>query len=95
MRQPLEIPVPTAQELARLETLYRTTRQARLRTRAQIVLMGNRKGAGGRYRNIHISTRFPRDAAKFGHGTSVQHGLSTEIEPRIRKIQLRTHSMNR
>jgi transposase len=39
MRQPLEIPVPTAEELETLETLYRTTREARLRTRAQIVLL--------------------------------------------------------
>ena len=39
MRQPLEIPVPTAEELERLATLYRTTREARLRTRAQIVLL--------------------------------------------------------
>jgi transposase len=39
MRQPLEIPVPTAEELERLDTLYRTTREVRLRTRAQIVLL--------------------------------------------------------
>jgi transposase len=39
MRQPLEIPVPTAAELETLETLYRTTREVRLRTRAQIVLL--------------------------------------------------------
>ena len=39
MRPPLEIPVPTAEELERLGTLYRTTRQVRLRTRAQIVLL--------------------------------------------------------
>lgn len=39
MRKPLEIPVPTAEELAALNTLYRTTRDARLRTRAQIVLL--------------------------------------------------------
>jgi len=39
MRQPLEIPVPTAAELGRLDTLYRTTRKVRLRTRAQIVLL--------------------------------------------------------
>src|ERR671937_1785444 len=39
MRPPLEIPVPTAEELERLDTLYRTTREVRLRTRAQIVLL--------------------------------------------------------
>ena len=39
MRQPLEIPVPTAAELEALETLYRSTRAARLRTRAQMVLL--------------------------------------------------------
>ena len=39
MRKPLEIPVPTAEELAALDTLYRTTRDVRLRTRAQIVLL--------------------------------------------------------
>jgi transposase len=39
MRQPLEIPVPTAEELDALGRLYRTTREARLRTRAQIVLL--------------------------------------------------------
>ena len=39
MRQPLEIPVPTAEEVETLDTLYRTTRQVRLRTRAQIVLL--------------------------------------------------------
>ena len=39
MRKPLEIPVPTAEELKALETLYRTTRDVRLRTRVQIVLL--------------------------------------------------------
>jgi transposase len=39
MRQPLEIPIPTAEALERLHTLYRTTRAVRLRTRAQIVLL--------------------------------------------------------
>ena len=39
MRPPLEIPVPTAAELDTLVTLYRTTREARLPTRAQIVLL--------------------------------------------------------
>ena len=35
----LGIPVPTAEELETLDTLYRTTRDVRLRTRAQIVLL--------------------------------------------------------
>ncbi len=39
MRQPLEVPVPTAEELEALDTLYRTAREARLRTRAQLVLL--------------------------------------------------------
>ena len=39
MRNPLEIPLPPAEELEALETLYRTTRDVRLRTRAQIVLL--------------------------------------------------------
>jgi transposase len=39
MRTPLTIPVLTAEELAALEHLYRTTRDVRLRTRAQIVLL--------------------------------------------------------
>jgi transposase len=39
MRTPLELPVPTAAEVAALEHLYRSTRDARLRTRAQIVLL--------------------------------------------------------
>lgn len=39
MRKPLEIPVPTAEELEALEALYRTTHDVRLRTRTQIVLL--------------------------------------------------------
>lgn len=39
MRTPLELSVPTADDLAALEHLYRTTRDVRLRTRAQIVLL--------------------------------------------------------
>jgi len=39
MRPPLEIPVPTAEEWETLDALYRTTREVRLRTRAQIVLL--------------------------------------------------------
>src|SRR5215831_19411495 len=39
MRKPLEIPVPTAEELEALDQLYRTTNQVRLRTRAQMVLL--------------------------------------------------------
>ena len=39
MRTPLEIPVPTAEELEALEKLYRTTRDVRLRTRAQMILL--------------------------------------------------------
>jgi len=39
MRQPVEIPIPTAEELEALENLYRTTKEVRLRTRAQIILL--------------------------------------------------------
>ena len=39
MRKPLEIPELAAAEAEALETLYRTTREVRLRTRAQIVLL--------------------------------------------------------
>src|SRR5215467_10545500 len=39
MRTPLTIPVPTAEAVADLAHLYRTTRDVRLRTRAQIVLL--------------------------------------------------------
>jgi transposase len=39
MRKPLEIPELTVAEAAALDTLYRTTRVVRLRTRAQIVLL--------------------------------------------------------
>lgn len=39
MRRPLAIPAPSAEELAALDALYRTTRVVRLRTRAQMVLL--------------------------------------------------------
>ena len=39
MRKPLEIPAPTAAELEALDQLYRTTKNVRLRTRAQMVLL--------------------------------------------------------
>ena len=39
MRKPLEIPELTVAEAEALDTLYRTTREVRLRTRAQIVLL--------------------------------------------------------
>ncbi len=39
MRKPLEIPIPTAEELEALEKLYRTTKDVRLRPRAQRVLL--------------------------------------------------------
>ena len=39
MLKPLEIPPLTAEELEALENLYRTTKEVRLRTRAQIVLL--------------------------------------------------------
>ena len=39
MRKPLEMPALTAAEAQALDTLYRTTRDVRLRTRAQMVLL--------------------------------------------------------
>src|SRR5579875_540510 len=39
MRRPHELPIQTAEELEGLDTLYRTARDVRLRTRAQIVLL--------------------------------------------------------
>jgi transposase len=39
MRKPLELPIPTAEEVERLDTLYRTTRDVRLRTRVQMILL--------------------------------------------------------
>lgn len=39
MRKPIEIPIPTIEEMEALETLYRTTKEVRLRTRAQIILL--------------------------------------------------------
>ncbi len=37
--KPIEVPAPTPEGLAELDALYRTTRDARLRTRAQMVLL--------------------------------------------------------
>jgi transposase len=39
MRAPLTLPVPSAEEMTALDRVYRTTRDARLRTRAQSVLL--------------------------------------------------------
>jgi hypothetical protein len=39
MLKPLEIPPLTVEEMEALEKLYRTTKEVRLRTRAQIVLL--------------------------------------------------------
>jgi transposase len=39
MRQPLEIPLLTAEEVEALDNLYRTTKDVRLRSRVQIVLL--------------------------------------------------------
>lgn len=39
MRQHLEIPPLTAEEVEAFDTLYRTTKDVRLRTRAHIVLL--------------------------------------------------------
>ena len=39
MRQPLEIFPLTAEEVEALDTLYRSTKDVRIRTRAQIILL--------------------------------------------------------
>src|SRR5580692_1313206 len=39
MRKPVEIPVLTTEEVNTLENLYRTTKDVRLRTRVQIILL--------------------------------------------------------
>ena len=39
MRRPIKMPTPAAEELAALDALYRTTREVRLRARAQMVLL--------------------------------------------------------
>jgi transposase len=39
MRKPLELPTPTTAELEALAILYRTTKDVRLRTRTQIILL--------------------------------------------------------
>lgn len=39
MRKPLEIPALTEEELEALDTLYRSTKDVRVRTRAQIILL--------------------------------------------------------
>jgi len=39
MRQPLEILPLTAEEVEALDTLYRSTKDVRVRTRAQIILL--------------------------------------------------------
>jgi transposase len=39
MRKPLELPIPTTAELEALETLCRTRKDVRLRTRTQIILL--------------------------------------------------------
>ena len=48
MLKPLEIPPLTAEELEALEKLYRTTKEVRLRTRAQIVLLAGEHGSVSR-----------------------------------------------
>src|SRR5918992_12549 len=50
MRAPLAIPELTAEELAALDTLYRTTREVRLRTRAQMVLLAGETKTPPAYR---------------------------------------------
>ena len=54
MRKPVEIPIPTAEELEALEKLYRTTKEVRLRTRAQIILLAGEQ----RMRGQHIQSCF-------------------------------------
>lgn len=55
MRQPLEIPPLTAKEVEDLDMLYRTTKDVRLRTRAQIILL-----AGEQQMTVPAITRIVR-----------------------------------
>jgi transposase len=55
MRQPLEIPPLTAKEVEDLDLLYRTTKDVRLRTRAQIILL-----AGEQQMTVAAITRIVR-----------------------------------
>ena len=55
MRQPLEIPPLTAEEVEALDTLYRTTKDVRLRTRSQIILL-----AGEQQMRVPVIARIVR-----------------------------------
>jgi transposase len=59
MRAPLEIPPLTAEELEALEKLYRTTKDVRLRTRAQIILL-----AGEQRLRVSAITPIVREATQ-------------------------------
>lgn len=63
MRQPLFVPIPTVAELKRLELLYRTTRDVRVRTRAQMILLAveQRMTAGAIARVVRESDQTVRN----------------------------------
>ena len=44
MRTPVRLPQLTAEQLAELDTIYRTSQDKRARTRAQIILLAAEKG---------------------------------------------------
>ncbi|GHO48827.1 helix-turn-helix domain-containing protein [Ktedonospora formicarum] len=59
MRAPLEIPSLTTEELEALEKLYRTTKDPRLRTRAQIILL-----AGEQQLRVSVIAPIVREATQ-------------------------------
>lgn len=63
MRPPLVVPIPTAAEVALLDTLYRTTRDVRVRTRVQMVLLAaeQRLTAGAIARMVRESDQTVRN----------------------------------
>ena len=63
MRQPLVVPIPTVEELAGLDRLYRSTRDVRVRTRVQMILLAaeQRMTAGAIARIVRESDQTVRN----------------------------------
>ena len=58
--KPIEIPALDPQQLAALENLYRTTRDVRLRTRAQMVLLATERSMRPQQRSPRSSVQARR-----------------------------------